>query len=56
MTGWLDSTCTRLMHPGVETLSPQMGEDTDTSSALNHRGFLPDHNYVTEGKRMTTAA
>ncbi|TWW55595.1 hypothetical protein D4764_09G0006440 [Takifugu flavidus] len=33
-----------------------MGEDTDTTSTLNHRGFLPDHNYVTEGKRRTRAA
>lgn len=30
-----------------------MGEDTDTTSTLNHRGFLPDHNYVTEGKDTT---
>lgn len=30
-----------------------MGEDTDTTSALDHRGFLPDHNYVTEGEEKT---
>lgn len=33
-----------------------MGEDTDSTPTLNHRGFLPDHNYVTEGKKMTQEA
>lgn len=33
-----------------------MGEDTDATPTLNHRGFLPDHNYVTEGKNMTEEA
>lgn len=33
-----------------------MGEDTDATPTLNHRGFLPDHNYVTEGKKMTEEA
>lgn len=33
-----------------------MGEDTDSTPALNHHGFLPDHNYVTEGKKMTQEA
>ncbi len=33
-----------------------MGEDTDATPTLNHRGFLPDHNYVTEGKKMTEDA
>ncbi|PWA22229.1 hypothetical protein CCH79_00012642 [Gambusia affinis] len=28
--------------------SPLMGEDTDATLTLNHHGFLPDHNYVTE--------
>ncbi|KAM7389770.1 hypothetical protein PAMP_023728 [Pampus punctatissimus] len=30
--------------------APLMGEDTDATPTLNHRGFLPDHNYVTEGE------
>lgn len=33
-----------------------MGEDTDATPTLNHRGFLPDHNYVTEGKKTTGEA
>lgn len=33
-----------------------MGEDTDATPTLNHRGFLPDHNYVTEGKKTTEEA
>lgn len=28
-----------------------MGEDTDAAPTLNHHGFLPDHNYVTDGKK-----
>lgn len=36
--------------------APLMGEDTDATPTLNHRGFLPDHNYVTEGKEMTEDA
>uniref|UniRef100_A0A673AJV6 Protein phosphatase 2 regulatory subunit Bgamma n=1 Tax=Sphaeramia orbicularis TaxID=375764 RepID=A0A673AJV6_9TELE len=31
-----------------------MGEDTDATPTLNHRGFLPDHNYVTEADIIST--
>ncbi|CAB1422284.1 unnamed protein product, partial [Pleuronectes platessa] len=31
-----------------------MGEDTDATPALDHRGFLPDHNYVTEADIIST--
>lgn len=34
-----------------------MGEDSDTTtSTLDHHGFLPDHNYVTEGKTASRNA
>ncbi|TKS72350.1 gamma isoform IMYPNO1 PP2A subunit [Collichthys lucidus] len=35
-------------------IAPPMGEDTDATPTLNHRGFLPDHNYVTEADIIST--
>lgn len=33
-----------------------MGEDTDATLTLNRHGFLPDHNYVTEGEKKSEGA